>query len=456
MKQHPIFRYLYIYYSFVFLLSITNVFIESDRLNYIIGIFAIVMLAISFIGASNLFRILGGAFIIVGGIVFITSGQLLVNIPGIVTSNMSLLTLLAMLPWMNSVVKSGRFDRSMNKLLNANVSDLGKLYPRSSITTLTLAAFLNLSAASISQDVLKENLKSVSKKVRNSFISTATLRGYTLALLWSPLEILLAVSIFTTGVSYVSLLPWLLLIAVITFLLDSIWGRIYYKKYTYENVSKPSGNTDMKGVTKKIIHLMLALILFLTFVISLGNLFQLDFIFTVTILILPFSLIWALIMKRGRSFWAIGWPTWKNKTNSMQNFTVLFISLAFFANSISGTAFLDFIQQPVLAFIDYPIIIFVIIQLIFIFMSMFGVHPIATIGILSGIIATLLETMNPISLAIVLVTSAIATLTVGSYGLVVQLTSMNIGQNPYKITLNNLPYALVFGGIGSIIAYLLL
>ena len=167
-----------------------------------------------------------------------------------------------------------------------------------------------------------------------------------------------------------------------------------------------------------------------------------------TIIIFPFAFIWAQLMKRGRSFWIIGWNTWKQKTNAMQNFVVLFITLAFFANSISGTSFLEFIQQPVLAIIDYPFLIFIVIQLIFIFMSMFGVHPIATIGILSGVIATLLETMNPTSLAIVLTTSAVSTLTVGSYGLVVQLTSMNIGQNPYRSTLNNMPYAFMFGGIG--------
>lgn len=201
---------------------------------------------------------------------------------------------------------------------------------------------------------------------------------------------------------------------------------------------------------------MFALVVFLTLVITLGNLFNIDFIFTVTIIIFPFAFIWAQLMKRGRSFWIIGWNTWKQKTNAMQNFVVLFITLAFFANSISGTSFLEFIQQPVLAIIDYPFLIFIVIQLIFIFMSMFGVHPIATIGILSGVIATLLETMNPTSLAIVLTTSAVSTLTVGSYGLVVQLTSMNIGQNPYRITLNNMPYALMFGGIGSIVAYLLL
>ncbi|WP_249872584.1 hypothetical protein [Oceanobacillus saliphilus] len=454
METKSIYNYFYIFYSSVFLLHIFNNFIESESLNFIIGTLGFLMLFASFPRASTLFKILGSGFIAIGLLAFATTGQPISAIPSLLTSNMSLLTLLAMLPWMNSVVRSGRFDRSLNNLLNVNVSDLGKLYPRSSITTLTLAAFLNLSAASISQDVLKNNLRQVKKNVRDSFIGTATLRGYSLALVWSPLEILLAVSIFTTGVDYVSLLPWLLLIAFLTFMLDSIWGRYHYKKYTYDHPEKE--NFNGKQLTKKMLHLLVALALFLTTVITLGRLLNLDFIFTVTILIFPFALIWSLIMKRVRSFWTIGWKSWKNSMNSMQNFVVLFISLAFFANSIEDASFLGFIQQPLLFFLDYPLIIFICIQLTFIFLSMFGVHPIATIGILTGIITTLLEYMNPISLAIVLTTSAVATLTVGSYGLVVQLTSINTGQNPYRLTLNNMPYALIFGGIGSTVAYFLL
>lgn len=46
-----------------------------------------------------------------------------------------------------------------------------------------------------------------------------------------------------------------------------------------------------------------------------------------------------------------------------------------------------------------------------------------------------------------MVTSAIATLTVGTYGLVVTLTVMDTNQSPYIITLNNLPYALLLGGV---------
>ncbi|WP_318615630.1 hypothetical protein [Sporosarcina sp. YIM B06819] len=455
MKQYSVFQYLYIFYTFVFVLHIANIFIASERLNYLIGLLAIAMLLISFVGASRLFRILSAAFIVVGACLYVTSGQEVLAIPSVLTSNMALLTLLAMLPWMNSVVRSGRFDQSLNNLMKANVADVGKLYVRGSATTLTLAAFLNLSAVTISQDVLKANLAQLNKKVRDSFISTSTLRGFTLALLWSPLEILVVLSIFVTGVSYVAILPWLLLIAVVTFTIDSLWGRYHFRKYASPS-KKLSRDIDVKGLAKKIAHLSSALVLFLVLVIVCGTFFKIDFILTVTLLIFPFTFIWSFIIKRGRSFWIIGWSTWKMKTNTMQNFIILFISLSFFSNSISTSTFLEVIEKPIFLVAEYPLLVFFMIQALFILLSMFGIHPIATIGILTSLIGSLLDVYNPLSLAIVMVTSAISTLTVGTYGLVVTLTAMDTNQSPYRITLNNLPYALLLGGIGTTVAYFLL
>jgi len=455
--ETTMYQHLYIFYSLTFAIYIVNVFAESAVINYILGLLAILMVIVSFPKASRLFQVLSGSFILIGGFFYVQTGEPILDLPSILTSNLSLLVLLAMLPWMNSVVRSGRFDRNLNALMKVNVSDLGKLYTRSSATTLTLGAFLNLSAATISQEVLKNNLSHISKKLRDSFISISTLRGFSLALLWSPLEILLATSIFVTGVNYVSILPWLLLIALITFILDAVWGRFHFKKYSYaDEKDVTQKEVRVEGLGKKIAHLVVALVLFLSLVILLGNLFDLDFILTVSILILPFALVWAMMMKRTRSFWVIGWNTWKEKTNTMQNFIILFISLALFSHGIGNTTFLEYVQQPVMALSEYPLIVFFLIQVIFIFMSMFGIHPIATIGILSSLLSSLLVVYNPISIAIVMITSSVATLTVGTYGLVVTLTAMNLELNPYRITVSNLIYSLVFGGIGSIIAYLLL
>ncbi|MDR4886053.1 hypothetical protein RGU12_00655 [Fredinandcohnia sp. QZ13] len=457
MKQHPLVRYLYLFYASVFLLHTINVFIDSETINYILGVLAIFMLIVSFPLASGLFKILGGTFLAIGGYLFISTGHLLHVIPSLLTSNLSLLTLLAMLPWMNSIVRSGRFDRNLNLLMKVNVSDLGKLYPRSSLTTHILAAFLNLSAATISQDVLKSTLASFSKEIRNSFITTASLRGYSLALLWSPLEIMVAVSIFATGVDYVTILPWLILMAVAAYLLDSIFGRIYYKKYKFEesNLNRQS-MIDKKVIGKKMMQFIIALILFLTLVIMIGNLFDLSFILTVTILIFPFAFIWSLLMKRRRSFWTIGWNNWKEKTNTMQNFIVLFISLSLFSTSLGDTAFLEAIQKPLSYVSEYPMVILFLIQVIFVLLSMFGIHPIATVGILTGIITPLLDVMNPVSIALVLITGSVATFTVGTYGLLVTLTAMGTGQSPYRITVQNMPFAIGMWVIGTLVAYLLL
>lgn len=457
MKQYPLFRYFYIFYSFVFLLHTINIFIGSETINYILGVLAILMLILSFPLASGLFKILGGAFLFIGGYLFFTTGQSFHIIPSLLTSNLSLLTLLAMLPWMNSIVRSGRFDRNMNLLMRVNVSDLGKLYPRSSLITHILAAFLNLSAATISQDVLKSTLSSFSKEIRNSFITTASLRGYSLALLWSPLEIMVAVAIFTTGVEYVTLLPWLILMAVIAFILDSLFGRIFYKKYKFDEVStKRQPKINMKQLVRKMIQFIIALVLFLVLVILIGNLFDLSFTLTVTIVIFPFAFIWSLLMKRRRSFWTIGWNNWKTKTNTMQNFIVLFISLSLFSTSIGDTSFLEVIQRPLAFVSDYPMLILFLIQVIFVLLSMFGIHPIATVGILTGIITPMFDVINPVSIALVLITGSVATFTVGTYGLLVTLTAMGTGQSPFRITVQNMPFAIGMWIIGTLVAYLLL
>lgn len=481
-------NYLYIYYAFVFVLHIMNVFLENSSLNYIIGVLGLLMLFVSFPLAPRLFQILGACFLIAGGFLFASSGMSVWEIPAILTSNMSLLTLLAMLPWMNSVVKAGRFDRLLHSLLQANVKNLGTLYPRSTITMLFLTAFLNLSAATIAQDVLKDNLKNVNKKLGDSFIMMSTLRGYSLALLWSPLEILLITSIFITGVDFVTLLPWTLLISIIVFAIDACWGWRYFKKFPYQAdkvtvslkktgeildkqeaasipASIPSGERGAdeskkvlvsKRKIRKIMVLLVSLVLFLLSVILLANGFGLDFIFAVTIAIFPFSLIWALLMKRGRSFWIIGWNTWKDKTNTMQNFIVLFVTMAFFSNSLNASPMLEMLQKPIVMVADYPLFIMIFIMVFFIVLSILGVHPLATMGIFGGISGVLLQVMSPLSLAIMLACSAIGIIPIGTYGLVVTITAVNTGASPYKITWYNLPYSLMFGAISIFFAYLLL
>ncbi|MCD8509569.1 MAG: hypothetical protein LRY73_06585 [Bacillus sp. (in: Bacteria)] len=450
-------RHLYLMYSLLCVIYIINLFLGNDRFTFVIALLTIPVLFVSFIAASRLFKVLGLFFVSLGGILFAISGLPISDALIYFTRNIGLIALLSMLPWMNSVVRSGRYDRRINELMKANAKNLGTLYVRSKLTTYTLVSFINLPGLTFSQQILQENLASYEKKFRNSFISQVSLRAFAVALVWSPMEIMVALSVDATGVSYFALMPWLMIFSLTMILIDLMWGRKVYGKHSYHPVfPHPPRTFSNRQIFINIIQLFTALFLFLGLVILFSHLFQLNFILSVTLAIFPFSCVWAFVMKRWKSFLAIGWKTWKMRTNHLQNFVVLFCSLAFFTNSLNATPVLGIIQEPFLQAADSPLIILIFIQFTYLLMSMIGIHPIATISVLAEVVTPLYTIIDPLSIGIVLITGALATATVGTYGVTVTITSMNTKQNPYRITLKNMPYALIYGFIGTLLAYLVL
>jgi hypothetical protein len=107
-------EYMFVIYTSVLFLFVLNTFIANAILAYVVGVLSIPMLCVSFLGAAKLFRILGVIFLSVSIALFIYSGLPIYQIPIFMTSTMPLLAFLAMLPWMNSVVRAGRFDRQIN------------------------------------------------------------------------------------------------------------------------------------------------------------------------------------------------------------------------------------------------------------------------------------------------------------------------------------------------------
>lgn len=451
-----IYNRLYIFYTSVLLLYLVNYFIGNSTLAYMIGLLAVPMLLVSFIWASKLFKILCSLFIILGLVMYGMTGLPLLQLPLFLTSNMSMLAFLAVLPWINSVVYVGHYDRHLNALMKQDVDNLGSLYMRSITTTYTLMTFLNLSAINLAQNVLVENMKKVKVSVRNALISQTTVRAFALALIWSPMEIVVAITVDATGISYLTYLPYLLLTSAIVLGIDLVLGRRKYRQIAYSGESEDTEQYPLREIIQQALKMLFALLLFLITILLTSHFFKLNFILTVTLVIIPFSIAWSLAIRKWHEFKALGYKLWKEQTNGMQNFTLLFISLALFSNSLNETSILGVVQQPFLAFGEQPVIILTLILFTYFVMALIGVHPIATIGILLEVLTPLFATINPLSIGIVLIVAALATSSSASYGITVTMTSMNLNENPYKVTLRNLPFTFLLGGVGIVLGLLVL
>jgi len=103
-----------------------------------------------------------------------------------------------------------------------------------------------------------------------------------------------------------------------------------------------------------------------------------------------------------------------------------------------------------------PLLLFVTIQFLFLLLAMIGFHPIVTISLLGSVLHIVLETMNPLSIAIVLAISGLTTVTAGPFNVSVSLTGNLLQINPYQVSWSNLGYALLFGSVGSLIGLFLL
>lgn len=438
-----------VYYGAVLFLVFIALATDSELLLATSGWLAIPMLVYSFTKSNRLFRGMGLAFL-VGGLVLLPNSNIaLASLPTLFSNNLMLVVFVAVVPLMQAAIESLRYDRQVENWLFKQVKDTGAVQNRSLLTTYGFVPFMNLSVLPLLQHTLNDRLEQLDKPKRDGLISRTTLRGYALALVWMPMEIMVVTALGLTGESYLHVVPYLILLSV----LMTGYELMKNKCWQIEPISKLELKKE-EGRSK--ISLILAVLLFLMLVIVLGEWLQLSFIMTVIILIPIFAYVWTMIMGEATTFIKKGRQAFSQQLSTgIHPFIVLFISLGWFTGILNGTELLTFIREPLLVFQEVPIVLLMGIPLSFYGLAMIGIHPIASMVLIHEIVGPILGPTMSLALTIMYIVSALATFTISPYGIVVTMTARHTEQNPYRIMLKNMPFALLFGAVAVGVAVLL-
>lgn len=453
LHNQTILRNFYYIYAVLFILFLVYSFSSIEIVGSSANFVAVGVLIVSWIFASRLFRIIGGVFIAAGIIFTLTSGGSVGDIIGNTTSNLPLLLFFSLLPWMGTIVKVGDLDDSITDMVHDRANRVDKIYGRSAATTYFLGVFLNISAIYIIQNILRDLFKNESAGLMNTFIIKATLRAFALAVIWSPLEVIVGLTVDSTGVPYFTLLPWLLLTSIIVGVTEILLTGSKFKGIT---IDAPFDEINSEALRRSIVKMMILVISFLGLVMFFTMNSDIGFIMTVALLILPFSFVAAFIMKRLPLFLRTGWKTWKNHNNQMQNFAVLFLSLGIFSGGFNSSAAPDLMQQ-VFGYVDsFIILILLLIMAVIYGLAMIGVHPVATLAILAEVLIPVLTPENALPIGIVMVVCGMGISAAAPYGINATMTAQSMGINPYKVTKMNMGFSLRMGLTGILIAMIAL
>ncbi|WP_158737356.1 hypothetical protein [Alteribacillus sp. YIM 98480] len=441
-------------YTMYVFLYVIHIFIENNSLLYGIGLLGIAAFFISFYGASRTYQVLAAVFFSVSVFLFLVYNLPIKDVPFYFTSMGLLLSLLYMIPLINHFMIVGRYERSLYRLLQSNTADLAQFYRRTSFTHYVLGLFIFLSAIPIVYRFVEKRLNGFSQDVFHRFATQSMLRSFASVNVWSPIEVYIALVLGITSVSYLSILPWLFGFSILMLMLDWLLAG-KYRKYSIVNETGPKRFITKKE-GRKLVTMVLFLVLFISTASMVHLLIGIDFFEAIIIVIFPYTFIWAAGIKRMRTFRRYNILTWPRQINTMQNFMLLFLTLGLFNEIVEQTNIFAAVRASMTGIGETPILLLLLLQLSALGLACAGVHPLVTISMQGLFVEPFLQEINPLSIAIVMITATLANDAAGTFNVPITMMSQYMKRQPYQLTLWNLPFALMFGGTGVVIAYLLL
>lgn len=278
-------------------LSIVHQLFPAAILSYFVGLLAAASLTISFKKASGLYLKTGGMFLMIGLFLFFLSDQPLHTFFLHFHSMLGLLSLFFMLPFIHSLIHVGHFDTQLNKLLTLHTTNTNQLYRKSSFVTHILGMFLNIATIPLLYTSLKPSLESLKEQVKQHLYTRNLLRSYALCLSWSPVEVLVSVTIDATKLKYYQIAPVTFGLMVIVLATD--WLLFSRQSKRFPNIIQSAEtNSNPRRIKRKTLQLAFMLLSFMTAVSLVDAWIGKGYLFAVVLTIIPFALLFSSVIKK--------------------------------------------------------------------------------------------------------------------------------------------------------------
>ncbi|MEI3607636.1 hypothetical protein SPD48_18290 [Pseudogracilibacillus sp. SE30717A] len=427
-------------YPMLIILYILAMLFPNEELFQIVGVIANITIIVSFFYARGLYLYSGILFYIIGLTLFITNGLSWHEFFLQFDSMLGILALFLLLPFLNSLILVGRYDKHLRSLLEYKVSHGGDLYRRGGLVSHILGLFLNIATIPLVLHSLQTSLKNYPKPITDKFYTQSLLRAYALCLMWSPMEIMIIKSLEITDKEYIFIFPFLLFFSGTLLYLDTIFGK---RKYAHLTIQAVETNVSLSSILAKIKELFILLLLLVITVTILNKVLQQGYLFSLVLLIIPISLIWSFKIKKAHRYFTHSLAHWKLKTKGLANFFFMFLTAGFFVHMVAETKILTYLQNVFIDFSNQTIILFGLIGLYFFITSFIGFHPLVSIVLLAEILQPILSEISSIPLAIVLIMCSLSTVMYSPFNVSLSILANELKRNSYQISVWNIPFALV-------------
>lgn len=448
---------------FILLLAISlyllsTLFPKLD-LSLILSILCIAIVFSTLFLAKRFVQILGVCFLLFGVTLLIKSNSPLLDYILAFGPMLDLLTMFTLIPILGIPIKLGEYSRSIQVIIRKNVKTSGHLYIITSGISYFFSIFMNLATLPMTYYSIRPALNVFPVQHKERFMTRAISRGFAMPLLWAPVTPIVGIVITMTGVSWISILPYVVPLSILGMLLDWYIGtRKAKKSFSIPIREETAASLEQSEFDRpfRVFHILIAIIIFNILISVVEVSLSYPFLILVSVLVIPFSFTWCILLRKGKEYGVHLVNHFQSFAITMKDQFFIFLCAGFFISAINISQTNDLLNVWVLSFIDaagIQIFLF-LIPLIPVALAFLGLHPAVSLALMVEGINPEAIGIAPHILTVAMLAGAVSSFLVGPYNATLGLMSNIIKESSYQVSNWNLSFAALY--IGCVMVYLLL
>ena len=357
-----------------------------------------------------------------------------------------LLALFAVLPLLSIPVRLGAYGAAIETVLRARISGLFQL--NCVVTTLAYlcGSFMSLAAVPIMMTSLAPVVQSYPLRDPKRFAAVATIYGYVLPILWTPVSGVVGVVLYSLRLEWTALLPLLAGLSIAALLLN--WALFWLLESRTAPPAAPmppaAGQPPLAPALRRLAQMLLGILLMVTLIAVFDRLLKIGMLTVVTLLAIPFAWGWSIALGKSRLFMRAAAEHMTSQLPRLADQFAIFLAAGYFVGAMHLSGADHTVNQAFVALHQAlgTRLFLLAMPLMALAAAMAGVHPLVAIALLGQSLKPEVLGIDVRLLALTLIGSSVLTYMLGPFsgtlGLMQSLTRIP----GYRLALWNLPYAL--------------
>ncbi|MFT8323235.1 MAG: hypothetical protein ABF649_20415 [Bacillus sp. (in: firmicutes)] len=456
------FNFMLIVTLFMYLISVICPWLP---LGLILSCICLGIILFTFFTVSRFVRLLGSIFLLLGVVMLWRSQASFFEYITSFGSMLQLLALFGLVPILAFPIKLGDYASGIQDLIQRHVKKSKHLYMMTSSISYFLSIFMNVATVPMTYYAIKPVLEFYPLQNENRFISRAITHGFTMPLMWSPITPVVGVALSLTGVSWLSILPYVLPLSLFGLALDWFLGAKVAKKALHKSNPAALYNHELAASieenkpksTKRILHIVVGIILLNGILILAEHYFSLSFITIVSLLVIPFSCSWCLLINKGKEFRSSLKEYVGSFSNKMKEQFFIYLAAGFFISAIQ-TSKTDLVINSWMVKAEDMIggtAFLLIIPIVPVICSFIGLHPTITLSLMAEALNPSLLGISANVLTVIMLIGAVSAFLVGPFNTTIGLMSSIVKESSFKVSNWNIVYTLSYLFCGIIYIFLI-